>query len=99
VGKIAFDKRPFTYRIHSWLKIPPLMDYFRNAIKVPLMDCLKTFNWGVGYYIFTPASQVDKILTLGKKAGYELTDIGVVEAGKRQTIFEPNNIILTPPGE
>jgi phosphoribosylformylglycinamidine cyclo-ligase len=99
VGKIAFDKRPFQYRIHSWLKVPPLMEYFRDVIKVPLMDCLKTFNWGVGYYIFTPASEVDKILTLGKKAGYTLADIGVVEEGKRQTIFEPNNIILTPPGE
>ncbi len=99
VGKIAFDKRPFQYRIHSWLKVPPLMEYFCDEIKVPLMDCLKTFNWGVGYYIFTPASEVDKILTLGKKVGYTLADVGVVEDGKRQTIFEPNNIILTPPGE
>lgn len=99
VGKIAFDKRPFTYRIHSWLKVPPLMEYFRDTVKVPLMDCLKTFNWGVGYYIFTPASQVDKILSLGQKAGYELADIGAVEDGKRQTIFEPDNIILAPPGE
>ena len=99
VGKIAFDKRPFTYRIHSWLKVPPLMQYFRDQIKVPLMDYLKTFNWGVGYYIFTPASQVDRILSLGQKAGYELADIGIVESGKRQTIFEPEKITLTPPGE
>ena len=53
------------------------------------MDCLKTFNWGAGYYIFTPAREVDKILRLGKKAGYELADVGIVEEGKRQTIFEP----------
>jgi len=99
VGKIAFDKRPFTYRIHSWLKIPPLMEYFRDVVKVPLMDCLKTFNWGVGYYIYTPASQVESIIKLGKQAGYELADIGIVEEGKRQTIFEPGNITLTPPGE
>jgi phosphoribosylformylglycinamidine cyclo-ligase len=99
VGKIAFDKRPFTYRIHSWLKVPPLMEYFRNEIKTPLMDCLKTFNWGVGYYIFTPASQVAKIISLGEKTGYTLSDIGTVEQGKRQTIFEPENITLTPPGE
>jgi len=99
VGKIAFDKRPFTYRINSWLKVPPLMQFFRDIVKIPLQDCLKTFNWGVGYYIFTPASQVDKILALGKKAGYELADIGMVEDGKRQTIFEPEKITLTPPGE
>ncbi len=99
VGKIAFDKRAFTYRIHSWLKIPPLMEYFHQALNIPLPDCLKTFNWGVGYYIFTPAKEVDRILKLGKETGYELSDVGTVEAGKRQVIFEPENITLKPPGE
>lgn len=99
VGKIAFDKRPFQYRIHSWLKVPPLMEYFHQEMNISLQDCLKTFNWGVGYYIFTPASEADKILKLGKEAGYELADVGIVEEGKRQTIFEPGNITLNPPGE
>lgn len=99
VGKIAFDKRPFTYRLHSWLPIPPLMQYFREALGVPIRDCLKTFNWGAGYYIYTPASEVEKILSIGKEAGYELSDVGIVEEGKRQVIFEPENITLAPPGE
>lgn len=99
VGKLAFDKRPFTYRINSWVKVPPLMEYFRDEIKIPLIDCLKTFNWGAGYYIFTPKSEVDKILSLGAKAGYTLADVGVLEEGKRQTVFEPENITLSPPGE
>src|SRR3989344_1682056 len=94
VGKIAFDKRPFTYRIHSWLKIPPLMEYFRKQINIPIEDCLKTFNWGVGYYLFVPKEEVDKILKIGKDTGYELADIGIVETGERQVIFEPENIIL-----
>ncbi len=99
VGKLAFDKRPFTYRINSWLKVPPLMEYFNQAMGIDLQNCLKTFNWGAGYYIFTPEEEVDKIITLGTKAGYTLADVGIVEDGKRQTIFEPNNITLTPPGE
>lgn len=99
VGKIAFDKRPFQYRIHSWLKIPPLMKFFYEQINISLQDCLKTFNWGVGYYIFAPEPEVGKILKVGQQAGYELADIGIVEDGKRQVIFEPNKITLTPPGE
>ena len=63
------------------------------------VDCLKTFNWGVGYYIFAPAVEVEKIMKIGKDSGYELMDIGTVEGGKRQTIFEPGNIALPPPGE
>jgi len=99
VGKIAFDKRPFQYRIHSWLTIPPLMQYFRETIGIPLQDCLKTFNWGAGYYLFVPAEESANILKLGKEAGYEMADIGIVETGKRQTIFGPENITLNPPGE
>ncbi len=99
VGKIAFDKRPFTYRIHSWLKVPPLMEYFHKTIDIPLQECLKTFNWGVGYYLFVPAEEVAKILKIGKDIGYDLADIGLVEKGKRQVIFEPGEVILTPPGK
>ncbi len=99
VGKIAFDKRPFTYRISSWLPVPPLFTYFREQLGLPLEDCLKTFNWGAGYYIFAPEGEVKKILSIGKKIGYELMDVGVVEAGKREVVFEPENITLMPPGE
>lgn len=99
VGKLAFDKRPFTYRIKNWLSVPPLMQYFRDELKLPLQDCLKTFNWGAGYYIFVSAEDAKKVITLGKKAGYELMDVGTVEEGKREVVFEPENITLAPPGE
>ncbi len=98
VGKLAFDKRNFTYRIHSWPQVPPLFQYMRE-LGVSLRDCLKTFNWGVGYYVFVPAGEVERALAAGKRAGYELLDIGIVEEGKRQVVFEPENIILLPPGE
>lgn len=99
VGKIAFDKRDYTYRIKSWLTVPPLFRYFREQLGVSLRDCLKTFNWGAGYYLFLPAHEVDRAVAIGKKAGYDLADVGVVEAGKRSVIFEPENITLPPPGE
>ncbi len=99
VGKIAFDKRPHTYRVHSWLKVPELFRYFCEQLGVPLKDCLKTFNWGAGYYIYAPESQADKILSIGSRAGYDLRDVGRVEPGERQVIFEPEDIILMPPGE
>ena len=99
LGKIAFDKRPFSYKIHSWLKVPDLFIYYKDQLGVPFDDCLKTFNWGAGYYIFAPEGEVDNILSIGKKVGYELMDVGVVEAGKREVVFEPENITLMPPGE
>lgn len=98
VSKIAFDSRPATYRIHAWPSVPPLMLYMQS-IGISLEDCLKTFNWGVGYYIFLPKSEVQKTIEIGTAAGYELMVIGSVEDGQRQVIFEPENIVLPPPGE
>ncbi|MAG12626.1 hypothetical protein CL630_02320 [bacterium] len=98
VSKIAFDTRPFTYRVHTWVKVPPLFR-FMQELGVSLEDCVTTFNWGVGYYIFAPEKEVRNILTVGTRAGYELVNIGVVEDGKRQVIFEPEDITLPPPGE
>jgi len=98
-SKIAFDKRPFTYRIHSWFdKIPPLF-LFMQELGVTLEDCLTTFNWGSGYYIFVPLDEVNRTIDIGKRAGYELLDIGRVEKGERKVVFEPEGITLPPPGE
>ena len=98
VAKIAFDSRPATYRIHSWTTVPPLFLFMRE-IGVSLEDCLKTFNWGMGYYVFVPASEARRTIQIGTKAGYELMEVGRVEEGERQVIFEPEHITLPPPGE
>ena len=99
VGKIAYDKRNFTYTIHSWLPVPSLFTYYKDELAVPVGDCLKTFNWGAGYYIFVPESEVEKTLEIGRRAGYELIDVGTVSEGKREVVFGPENITLAPPGE
>jgi phosphoribosylformylglycinamidine cyclo-ligase len=98
VGKIAFDKRPYRYRVTQWPKVPPLFTYFRES-GLPLKDCLKTFNWGVGYYLFVPPHAVQQTLALGAQAGYEVLELGVVEKGERGVVFEPEGITLPPPGE
>jgi len=98
VGKIAFDKRPLSYRIRRWVEVPPLFQFMRE-LGVALEDCLKTFNWGIGFYIFVPEEGVEHILEIGQKVGYELYDLGEVEEGERCIVFEPEKITLPPPGE
>lgn len=98
VSKIAFDKRDFTYIIHRWVEIPLLFQFMRE-IGVTLGDCLTTFNWGIGYYIFVAPSDVEKTIKVGNESGHQLVDLGIVKEGKRQVIFEPENIILPPPGD
>lgn len=105
VGKLAFDKREFTYRVTDWTtEIPPLFQ-FMMELGVSLMDCLKTFNMGIGYYAFVPKCEADRACELGKAAGYDVMIVGQVEDGPRQTIVESGRIlndgtlILPPPGD
>ena len=94
ISKIAYAKRPFTYRVKKWVdEIPPLFR-FMLEIGVSLKDCLTTFNWGIGFYIFVPEEEVDRTIKTGKKAGYDLIELGQVEAGERCVIFEPEKITL-----
>lgn len=101
VAKIAFDKRPFTYRIKNWpKKIPMIFAYMREQFGLSAKGSLKTFNNGIGAVGFFPRSAFQKAMEIGEKAGYEMHELGVVEEGKRQTIFGPeNNLVLPPPGE
>ena len=100
IAKVAFDKRPFTYRLNEWPKvIPPIFPFLREALEIPLEDCLTTFNWGIGYYIFAPRRAAQRIMDIGAKAGFDLQLLGVVEEGERKVIFEPEQLTLAPPGE
>ncbi|HUU37380.1 MAG TPA: AIR synthase-related protein [Candidatus Desulfaltia sp.] len=94
ISKIAYAKRAFTYRVKKWVdEIPPLFRFMLEA-GVSLEDCLTTFNWGIGFYVFVPEEEVDRTIDTGRRAGYDLTELGQVEAGERCVVFEPEKITL-----
>jgi len=101
VAKIAFNKRPFTYRIVNWPKnIPMIFTYMREQFGLSVKGSLKTFNNGIGAVGFFPPSAADTAIEAGVKAGYEMYPLGFVEEGPRQTIFGPEgDLVLPPPGE
>jgi phosphoribosylformylglycinamidine cyclo-ligase len=94
ISKIAYAKRPFTYRIKKWVEeIPPLFQFMRET-GVSLQDCVTTFNWGIGFYVFVPEEEVERTINTGRKEGYDLLELGQVETGERRVIFEPEKITL-----
>lgn len=102
VGKLAFDKRPFAYRVTNWWpeeQIPLLFRFMRDHCGISMEDCLKTFNWAGGYYIFVPPREEERALQIIQLAGFDGLKVGQVTEGERCTIFEPAGITLPPPGE
>ena len=89
ISKIAYAKKALTYRVRKWVdEIPPLFR-FMLEVGVSLKDCLTTFNWGIGFYVFVPEEEVDRTIRTGRKEGYDLIELGQVEAGERRVVFEP----------
>lgn len=94
IAKIAYAKRPFTYRVKRWVdEIPPLFLFLRET-GVSLRDCLTTFNWGIGFYVFVPEKEAARTIEAGRQAGYGLVDLGQVEPGERSVVFEPEKLTL-----
>jgi phosphoribosylformylglycinamidine cyclo-ligase len=94
ISKIAYAKKRFTYRVKRWVEeIPPLFR-FMLEVGVSLKDCLTTFNWGIGFYIYVPEKEVERTIKTGRAAGYDLIDLGQVETGERGVIFEPEKMTL-----
>lgn len=97
VAKLGFDAR-FRYRIHSWLPVHELFLKMQD-LGMKLTDCLETFNWGAGYYIFVPRLHVNGVLDSTARTGFTVREVGIVEEGKCCTIFGPaNDLVLPPPG-
>ncbi|MEN9558754.1 MAG: hypothetical protein RL141_1123 [Candidatus Parcubacteria bacterium] len=100
VAKLAADDRPLTYRITNWgCPIPPLFQFMNEGLGVSLEGCLKTFNWGIGYYVFVDPRAIENVIAIGKTVGYDLFHLGFVEDGPRKVVFEPAGITLPPPGD
>jgi len=106
VAKLAFDKRPFTYRVFNWLEEDkiPLLFRFMLEIGVDPYDILTTFNCGIGYYVFVPRSEVNRAIAAAGKHNYKLMEIGQVERGERCTYIDTQflgaepGLVLPPPG-
>ncbi len=90
--------KSFTYKIskENWLSVPELMLYM-NEIGVSLRDCITTFNWGVGYYVFVDKKDADKVVDIARQLDLQAAEVGVVEEGQRGVIFGPENDLWIPP--
>lgn len=96
VAKLLRYRHPRTYRIASWPEVPPLFQFMRE-IGVPIEECLRTFNWGIGLYLFTAPRSTARLIAEGERAGCKLVHLGRVDEGERRVIFGPEqDLVLRP---
>jgi len=95
-AKIMRKKRDLTYIIES---IPEPQEEFRFMQEQGPVDdeqAYKTWNMGIGWVVFAPASEKRRIEIAGATNNLKVYELGHVEKGERAVVIAPKNIIYKP---
>jgi len=101
----AASARPLIHCIEQWPeRIPPLLAFMFN-IGVPLEECLRTFNWGIGYAVYVREAEASRAMAIAERAGCPLQRLGRVENGPRHVVVQKKaipglseDLRIPPPG-
>lgn len=90
--KIMRSKKSLTYIIEKVLKPQPIFQEIQNQTKMNAAQMYGDFNMGVGFVIFAPSSEVDKIFSVAKLMKIKALDAGFVKEGSRKVTINPLGI-------
>lgn len=92
--KLMRANRDFIYLINQLPPVPPLFYFIKEHSGSSDEEMYGNFNMGAGFAIFLPADQAEKAQGIAEKLNLKSWNAGVVEAGPKQVIIQPKNIIF-----
>lgn len=90
--KIMRARRPFTYVIENVPEPQSIFKFLQEKGNVSNEEAYKTWNMGVGFVIFAPQSEGDKIKQIANKYNVGCYVLGHVEEGEKQVVIKPLSI-------
>lgn len=91
--KIMRAKEEFSYVIENLPEIDELFKFIQEKSEMSDEDMYGTFNMGAGFAIMLPNDQAEKAVEIIKETGFKSYIAGKVEAGEKQVVIKPLNII------
>lgn len=92
--KIMRARQNFTYVIEKIFPPQEVFNFIKHHANLDDYEMYQTYNMGMDYALFLPASHIKKAQKIIKKCGFASIDAGYVEAGERQVIIKPKNLIF-----
>ncbi|MEO6508529.1 MAG: AIR synthase-related protein, partial [Patescibacteria group bacterium] len=92
--KLMRHRSILTYRITRLPPVPPVLQFLVDRKFIDEREAYGNLNMGAGFALFVPSKDVQKVINTAKKFKVKAYAAGVVEAGKKQVIIEPKNIIF-----
>lgn len=92
--KIMRAKENWTYNIEQLPEMDELFKFIQEKSGMSGEDMYGTFNMGAGFAVILPEVEVEKALQIISDSGFKAIKAGRVEAGEKQVIIKPLNIIF-----
>jgi phosphoribosylformylglycinamidine cyclo-ligase len=92
--KLMRHPSALTYRIQVLPPVPPVLDFIRLHAGHDAREAYGTLNMGAGFALFVAADQAQSCVDIARSVGVEATIAGVVEAGPRQIVIEPLDLVF-----
>jgi phosphoribosylformylglycinamidine cyclo-ligase len=91
--KIMRARQNYTYVIEKIFDPQAIFLFIQQHAGLSDYEMYETYNMGMDYAIFLTEKDINKAQTIVKKCGFVGLDAGYVEAGKRQVVIKPKNIV------
>jgi len=92
--KLMRPSRDLTYRITDLPAVPEVLEFLVDRTEMSSAVAYSTFNMGCGYAVYCAADNAARVVAAATEIGLDAYLAGVVEAGPRRVILEPNGVVF-----
>ena len=92
--KLLRHAKALTYRIHTVPPVPPVLRFIQQHAHQDDREAYSTLNMGAGFALFVAAADAQRTVAVAQTLGVGARVAGVVEAGPKQLIIEPLNLVF-----
>lgn len=92
--KLMRAKKEFSYVINQVPDPQPVFKFMQEKSGNDDKEMYGNFNMGAGFAVFVDAKDAEKVIETAKKHNLKAWNAGVVEAGEKQVVIKPKNIVF-----
>lgn len=86
------NRDDLSYEIEQVPEYPAEFDFIKDQAKASLQEMYGNFNMGVGFAVYVPEAEADKVVNIAKEAGLKAWNYGKVISGDKSVSIKPLNI-------
>lgn len=84
----------FTYRMRAVPAVPPVLAFIQQHAAIDDREAYGNLNMGAGFALFVPAADAARTVGIAQDCGVPAWVAGTVEAGARQVVVEPLDVVF-----